>query len=102
MLWFKKTNEMAILNQLSGAPSTKDIELAERLAELRSENINNNNNNNNNNNLPPFLPPPSLPPTPLPSPPDGDDGESDDDDDDDDDDDNRNLMPTQRFLLDQP
>ena len=27
-----KTNEKAILNQLSGAPSTKDIELAERLA----------------------------------------------------------------------
>ena len=43
------------------------------------------------------------PPTPPPSPPDGGHGESDDDhDDDDDDDDNRNLMLTQRFLLDHP
>ena len=52
-----KTNEKAILNQLSGASSTKDIELAERLAKLRSET----NNNNNNNYCPPFLPrPPPL------------------------------------------
>ena len=42
------------------------------------------------------MPPPPELPTPPPSPPDGGDGESDDDDD------NRNLMPTQRFLLDQP
>ena len=48
------------------------------------------------------MPPPPLPPTSLLSPPDGGDVESDDDDDDDDDDDNRNLMPTQRFLLHQP
>ena len=32
-----KTNEKAILNQISGTPSTKDIELAERLAKLRGE-----------------------------------------------------------------
>ena len=87
-----KTNEKAILNQISG----KDIELAERLAKLRGKN-----NNDNNNNFPPFLLPPPPPPTPLPSPHDGANGESDDDDDDDDDD-NRNLPPTQRFLLDQP
>ena len=30
-----KTNEKAILNQISAAPSTKDIELAEHLAKLR-------------------------------------------------------------------
>ena len=79
-----KTNEKAILNQLSGAPSTKDIELAERLAKLRGETNNNNNNNNNNNdnndnNFSPFLPPLPLPPTPPPSggDPDGGDGESD-------------------------
>ena len=30
----KKTNEKAILNQLSGAPSTQDIELAEHFAKL--------------------------------------------------------------------
>ena len=88
-----KTNQKAILNQLTGAPSTKDIELADRLAKLRGET-----NNNNNNNFPPFVPPPPLPPIPPPSPPDGDDGERDDDndDDDDDDDDNRNLTSTQR------
>ena len=39
---------------------------------------------------------------PPPSPPDDGDGESDDDNDDDDDDDNRNLMPKQWFLFDQP
>ena len=96
-----QTNEKAILNQISGAPTTKDIELAECLAKLRGE------NNNNNTNFPPFLPPPPPPPPPMPppSPPDGGGGESDDDNDDDDDDDddsNRNLMLTQRFLLDQP
>ena len=32
-----KTNEKVILNQISGAPSTKDIELEERLAKLRGE-----------------------------------------------------------------
>ena len=32
-----KTNEKAILNQISGTPSTKDIELAEHLAKLRGE-----------------------------------------------------------------
>ena len=32
-----KTNERAILNQISGTPSTKDIELAEVLAQLRGE-----------------------------------------------------------------
>ena len=32
-----KTNERAILNQISGTPSTKDIELAEGLAQLRGE-----------------------------------------------------------------
>ena len=85
-----KTNEKATLNQLSRAPSTKDIELAESLAKLRGEN--NNNNNNNNNNFSPFLPPLPLPPTPPPSPPDGGNGDSDDDDD------NINLMPTQRFF----
>ena len=47
------------------------------------------------------MPPPPPPPTPLLSPPDGGDVESDDDDDDNDDD-NRNLTPTQRFLLHQP
>ena len=30
----KKTNEKAILNQLSGVPSTQDIELAEHFAKL--------------------------------------------------------------------
>ena len=85
-----KTNEKAILNQVSGVPSTKDIELAKRLVNLRGET--NNNNNNNNNNFPPFLPPLPLPTTPPPSPPDDGDGESDDDNDDDD---NRNLMPKQ-------
>ena len=85
------------MNQLSGVPSTKDIELAEYLAKLKSEN----NNNNNNNSFPPFLPPPPLPPTPPPSPLDADNAESDDDDNDDDDD-NRNLAPTQTFLHDQP
>ena len=98
-----KTNEKVILNQISGAPSTKDIELAERLAKLRGEKKNDNNNNNDNNNFPPFLPPLPQPPTPPPSLPDGGDGESDDDDDDDDDDnDNKDLTSTQRFLLDQP
>ena len=47
------------------------------------------------------MPPPPPSPTPLLSPPDGGDVESDDDDDDNDDD-NRNLTPTQRFLLHQP
>ena len=47
------------------------------------------------------MPPPPPSPTPLLSPPDGGDVESDDDDDDNDDD-NRNLTPTQRFLLRQP
>ena len=38
MLRFKKTkNEKAVLNQINGAPSTKDIELAERLAKLGGE-----------------------------------------------------------------
>ena len=60
-----KTNEKATLNQLSGVPSTKDIELAECLAKSRGK-TNNNNNNNNNNNFPPFLPPSPLPPAPLP------------------------------------
>ena len=32
-----KINEKAILNQISGAPTTKDIELAEHLAKLRDE-----------------------------------------------------------------
>ena len=91
-----KTNEKAILNQIIGAPTTKDIDLAEHLAKLRSE--------KNNNNFPPFLPPSPPLPTQPPSPPGGGDSESDDDDDDDDNDNesNRNLMPTQRFLLDQP
>ena len=63
----------------------------------------NDNNNNNDNNFSSFLPSLPQPPTPPPSPADGGDGESDDDDDiDDDDDDNRNLMPTQRFFLNQP
>ena len=44
-----KTNEKVILNQLNVAPSTKNIEPAERLAKLRGETNNNNNNNNNNN-----------------------------------------------------
>ena len=76
------------------------------MAKLRGETNNNNNNNNNNNtnrnnnnNFLPFLPPLPPPPTPPPSPPDGGNGESDNDNDGDDD--NRNLMPTQRFLLDQ-
>ena len=85
-----KTNQKAILNQLIGAPSTKDIELANHLAKLRGET----NNNDNNNNFPPFVSPLPLPPTPPPSPPDGDDGERDDDNDDDDD--NKNLTSTQR------
>ena len=89
-----KTNEKIILNQISGAPTTKDIELPEHLAKLKGEKI---------NNFPPFLPPPPPPPTPLPSTPNCGDGESDDDhNDDDDDDSNGNLMPTQRFLLNQP
>ena len=58
-----KTSEKATLNQLSGVPSTKDIELAECLAKSRGKT---NNNNNNNNNFPPFLPPSPLPPAPLP------------------------------------
>ena len=95
-----KTNEKATLNQISGAPSTKDIELAEHLAKLRGEKKNDNNNNensnNNGNNFPPFLCSLPQPPTPPSSPPDGGDGESDYDDE------NRNLTPTQRFLLDQP
>ena len=45
-----KTNEKVILNQLNVAPSTKNIEPAERLAKLRGETNNNNNNNNSNNN----------------------------------------------------
>ena len=89
-----KTSEKATLNQLSGVPSTKDIELAECLAKSRGKT--NNNNNNNNNNFPPFLPPSPLPPAPLPWPPDGGDGESDYDDGD-----KRNFTPTQRFLLNQ-
>ena len=87
-----KTNEKPIFNQISDAPTTKDIELAEHLAKLRGE--------NNKYNFPPFLPPPPLPPTPPPSPPDGGDAESEDDDNDDDG--NRNLAQTQRFLWDQP
>ena len=79
-----KTNEKVISNQLSGAPSTKDIELVESLAKLRGE-------NNNNNNFSPFLPPLPPPPTPPPSPRDGGNGDSDDDD-------NRNLTLTQRFF----
>ena len=86
-----KTNEKATLNQLSGVPSTKDIELVECLAKSRGKT-----NNNNNNNFPPFLPPSPLPPAPLPWPPDGGNGESDYDDGD-----NRNFTPTQRFLLNQ-
>ena len=62
-----------------------------------NDNNNNENSNNNGNNFPPFLCSLPQPPTPPSSPPDGGDGESDDDDDD-----NRNLTPTQRFLLDQP
>ena len=74
---------------------------------MKKNNENNNDNNNNDNNFPPLLPPlPQLPPIPPPSPLDGGDGESngddDDHDDDDDDDENRNLTPTQIFLLDQP
>ena len=46
------------------------------------------------------MPPPPPPPTPPPPRSDGGDGESDDDDNDDDDE--RNLMPIQRFLLNQP
>ena len=77
-----KTNEKAILNQLSGASSTKDIELAETLAKLRGEANNNNNNNNNNNDndnnnnnnyCPLFLSRPPALQTPPPSPPDDDD-----------------------------
>ena len=34
-----KTNKKAILNQISGAPTTKDIDLAECLAKLRGEKI---------------------------------------------------------------
>ena len=86
------------MNQLSGAPSLKDIELGERLVKLRGQKKK---SNNNNNNFPPFLspppPPPPPPPTPLPSPPDGGNVESDDDDDD-----NINLTPTQKFLPHQP
>ena len=85
------------MNQISCAPATKDIELAECLAKLRGEKKNNNYNNNDYNTFPPFLSPPSQPPTPLWLPPDGGDGESDDDDDD-----NRNFTPTQRFLPNQP
>ena len=81
-----ETNEKAILNQLSGVPSTKDIKLAERLAKLRGEKSINN-NSNNNNNFPPFL----SPLAPPPSPPDDGNEESDDNDDDDD---LRNLTPT--------
>ena len=62
-----------------------------------NDNNNNENSDNNGNNFPPFLCSLPQPPTPPSSPPDGGDGESDDDDDD-----NRNLTPTQRFLLDQP
>ena len=73
---------------------------------MKKNNENNNDNNNNDNNFPPLLPPlPQLPPIPPPSPLDGGDGESNGDDDDhhhDDDDENRNLTPTQIFLLDQP
>ena len=88
------------MNHLSGASSAKDIELAERLANLRGEKKN---NNNNNNNFSSFLPPPPLSPTPPPSPPDGGDGETDDDvDDNNDDDDNRNLTSAQIFFLNQP
>ena len=72
-----KTNERAILNQISGAPSTKDIELAEGLAKLRGEKK----NDNNIDHFPPFLPPLPQRSTPPPSPPDGGDGVSDDNDD---------------------
>ena len=80
-----KTNEKAILNQLSGASSTKDIELAETLAKLRGEANNNNNNNNNNDNdnnnnnnyCPLFLSRPPALQTPPPSPPDDDDDDDD-------------------------
>ena len=81
-----ETNEKAILNQLSGVPSTKDIKLAERLAKLRGEKSINN-NSNNNNNFPPFL----SPLAPPPSPPDDGNEESDDNDDADG---LRNLTPT--------
>ena len=79
-----KANEKAILNQLSGASSTKDIELAETLAKLRGEANNNNNNNNNDNNnnnnnyCPLFLSRPPPLQTPPPSPPDDDDDDDDD------------------------
>ena len=80
-----ETNEKAILNQLSGVLSTKDIKLAERLAKLRGEKSIN--NNDNNNNFPTFL----SPLAPPPSPPGDGNEESDDNDDDDD---LRNLTPT--------
>ena len=57
-----KTNEKTTLNQLSGVPSTKDIELTECLAKSRGKTS----NNNNNNNFPRFWPPSPLPPAPLP------------------------------------
>ena len=54
----EKKNEIAILNQMSSVPSTKDVYIAERLAKLKD-------NNNNDDNFPLPLPPP--PPSTLPS-----------------------------------
>ena len=87
-----KKNEKAILNQMSSAPSTNDVYIAECLAKLKDD------NNTDNDNFP-LLPPPLPPSTPPSFFSSRGRAESDDNDNDDD---GRDLTPTQRFLLNQP
>ena len=85
-----KKNEKEILNQMSRAPSTKDVCIIERLAKSKND------NNDDDDNFPLPLPPLS---TLLGFFSSRGRAKSDDDDDNDKD---RNLTPTQRFLFNQP
>ena len=62
----KSKTEKAVDNQLEGAPSIKDLMIAERLEQLRESNRKNINDNDDNANDNP--PPPSAPPSCVPPP----------------------------------
>ena len=62
----KSKTEKAVDNQLEGAPSIKDLMIAERLEQLRESNRKNNNDNDDNADDNP--PPPSAPPSCVPPP----------------------------------
>ena len=57
----KTKSEEAIENQLKGAPSIKDLEIAERLERLKQYNKRNNNDDNDDNDALPQPAPPSAP-----------------------------------------